>query len=43
MQTLWQDLRYGARMLLKLDLLPPPTAVALWRGIPTLGAAAHFS
>src|SRR5262245_18772883 len=26
-----------------IDLLPPPNAVALWRGIPTLSAVAHFS
>jgi hypothetical protein len=26
-----------------VDLLPPPNAVALWRGIPTLSAVAHFS
>jgi hypothetical protein len=27
----------------QIDLLPPPNAVALWRGIPTLSATAHFS
>jgi hypothetical protein len=27
----------------ELDLLPPPNAIALWRGIPTLSAVADFS
>jgi hypothetical protein len=26
-----------------VDLLPPPNALALWRGIPTLSAVADFS
>ena len=26
-----------------IDILPPPNADALWRGIPTLSAVAHFS
>jgi hypothetical protein len=26
-----------------IDLLPPPNAIALWRGIPTLSAVADFS
>jgi len=26
-----------------IDILPPPNAIALWQGIPTLSAVAHFS
>jgi hypothetical protein len=36
-----EDLR--PRALELVDLLPPPNAIALWRGIPTLSAVAHVS